>query len=71
MTSRPIFMKGFREQFMECRQNGFTGRGDLIDITPGSEWEPMMPNKSKAFRDAGVTHIETLRCLKFGGTCSS
>lgn len=69
-------MKGFREQFIECKNNGYQAKGefkkykDYPELLP-APWHKgakLIADELKKNPEAGVQFIA---CLRFGGTCSS
>jgi hypothetical protein len=69
-------MRGFREQFIECKNNGYHGVGELQKYKDHPEFLPMPFSKAakpiakelKKNPDAGIRFVS---CLRFGGTCHS
>jgi guanylate kinase len=62
-------MSPFRDQFIKCSNAGYHGQGPREEITP--EMLPLCPSKRRRMLAAGITHLETIACLRFGGKCFS
>jgi hypothetical protein len=60
-------VKNFREQFVECRKNGFHGEGTPLNRT---EDMPLLKKLSKE-ETAKLKQVCTVACLRFGGICHS
>jgi hypothetical protein len=64
-------MKSFREQFTECKRNGFTKPGKFISFEHHPEMLPFCPTKRKKMLEAKVKGFNEMSCGRFGGSCSS
>lgn len=64
---------GFSTQFRECKKAGFVGRGEFLSFEDHPEMLPAFPSAemAKAIRLGEWKGIQTLSCLRFGGTCQS
>jgi hypothetical protein len=78
--SRPLFSpfykndeKSFRDQFVECRENGTSFDGPFLSFEQHPENLPLFPNQK--MKDAILSGewkgITLLHCKMFGGVCSS
>lgn len=64
-------MKPFREQFIECKKNGFCKPGKFISFIHHPELMPLCPTKRKKMIEANCKGFKEISCGRFGGSCSS
>lgn len=60
-------MKSFKEQYVECREYGFHGKGEPL-VSPNDL--PLVQQMTPEQKSALKTKF-TVSCLRFGGICSS
>jgi hypothetical protein len=65
------FKRSFREQFRECKEQGFLGEGPVLDYGRHPGFLPVNPRKRKAILDSGEKGLPLFKCLRFGGVCNS
>jgi hypothetical protein len=60
-------MKLFSQQFRECSEQGLTKGKMRKKLTP--DMLPFCPTKREAFLKQKITHLNFVRCGRFGGQC--
>lgn len=65
--------KGFREQFIECTDQGYNTRTHFVPFKDDPSMLPAFPNKKmrEALKSGEWKGLETTLCDRFGGKCSS
>ena len=63
-------MKTFREQFISCKGNGYTGSGPKLSYKKFPELLPLNPRIRNMIL-AKENAMPTIACLRFGGICHS
>jgi len=64
---------GFREQFIECSNNGLTEQTEFHSFEDNIDFLPLFPNKKmkEAITSGEWKGIDLIICGKFGGFCNS
>jgi hypothetical protein len=63
------FVKSFLQQFRECRKLGHHKEHIRKKLT--ADMMPFCPAKAHVFIKHNITHINLIKCGRFGGTCRS
>ncbi len=68
--------KGFREQYIECENEGFHKYGELQKFKDHPEmlpafWHPAAPKVAKWLEEDPEAGLTPILCLRFGGECHS
>jgi len=69
-------MISFKEQFIECRRDGYHERGDLVEKKNDKEKNTKkndVPIKNEKLRNDKEKHLPRhfVKCLRFGDICDS
>ncbi len=66
-------MKNYSAQFVECKNTGFTVKGEFQSFEEHPNLLPLFPKPKlkEAIESGELKGLETIVCLRFGGECNS